>query len=187
MKRIFVAIDISPQAKVSVLNYIEDLKKEFSDIKVGWLAAEKLHLTLKFFGDIDNAQIAELKNIIKRIAEKYKSFEMFVTKTGVFPDKRKAKILWLGIAEETNNLKLIKDEIEIECKIHLVEKETRKYKPHLTIGRIREPKKSKKLAEKHLQNDFEPVRFNVSGIIIYESELKPAGSVYSIVAKFSLL
>jgi len=53
MKRIFTAIDISGEARKMAADYIENLRGEFSQIRVGWERAEKLHLTLKFFGDID--------------------------------------------------------------------------------------------------------------------------------------
>ena len=59
------------------------------------------------------------------------------------------------------------------------------YTPHLTIGRIREPQKATELAKIHLENKFEPVGFEVSELVIYESELRPTGSIYRKIKTFS--
>lgn len=184
MKRIFAAIDISPKAKTEVLNYTANLKKQFSDIKVGWATAEKLHLTLKFLGDTEEVQIDRVKNITEDISRKYRCFNANIKETGVFPSpKQKPRILWLGIEDETKILESIKDKLDFELEKIGFEKEKRKFNPHLTIGRLREPHKSKDLVKKHLLNKFEPVRFEVSEIVIYESELKPKGSIYSVISK----
>ncbi len=57
MKRIFLAVDISEQARSQISDYIESLRREFPRLRVGWERAEKLHLTLKFPGDIDDVQL----------------------------------------------------------------------------------------------------------------------------------
>ena len=183
-KRIFTAIDISEQARLKVLGYIENLRKEFPGLRVGWEKPEKLHLTLKFFGDCDERQIRDLENAaansVKTFfeSEKTANFKIQISETGVFPSKRNARILWLGLQDETGNLAKINRILETECEKAGFEKENRNFKPHLTIARLREPHKSGNLAEKHLENIFEPVEFEVSEIVIYESKLQPTGSIY---------
>lgn len=191
-KRIFTAIDISEQARLKVSRYIETLRNKFSDLRVGWEKAAKLHLTLKFLGDIDEKQLKDLENAVLNSvnafskAEKAADFKIQISDTGVFPSKRNAKILWLGLHDKTESLTKINQLLETECEKIGFEKEKRSFKPHLTIARLREPHKSGNLVEKHLENMFEPVEFTVSEIVIYESKLLPTGSIYSIVSKHSL-
>ena len=64
--------------------------------------------------------------------------------------------------------------------------EKREFSPHLTIARLREPAKGQDLAERHLASDFEAVRFAVNQIVLYRSELRPSGSVYSVVSRHAL-
>jgi 2'-5' RNA ligase len=66
------------------------------------------------------------------------------------------------------------------------QKERRNFKAHLTIARLREPDKSKRLVEKHLQNEFSPVEFAVSELAIYESKLQPTGSIYRAIKNVEL-
>lgn len=183
-KRIFTAIDISEQARQKVSNYIEALRKEFSILRVGWEKAEKLHLTLKFLGDCDERQLRVLEKAAENTAKTFfesentAKFKIQISDTGVFPSKRNARILWLGLYDQAGNLAKINKILETESEKEGFEKEKRSFKPHLTIARIREPHKSGNLVEKHLENEFEPVEFEVSEIVIYESKLQPTGSIY---------
>lgn len=183
-KRIFIAIDISEQARHKVSGYIENLRKKFPDLRVGWEKAEKLHLTLKFLGDCDEKQLKSLENAAANSAksffesEKVENFKIQISDTGVFPSKRNARILWLGLQDESGNLAKINRILETECEKAGFKTENRGFKPHLTIARLRQPHKSGNLVEKHLENEFEPVEFGVSEIVIYESKLQPTGSIY---------
>lgn len=179
MKRIFIAVDISEEARRKVANYIESLRKEFPRLRVGWDKPGKLHLTLKFFGDADENQIEKLFSITEKIAGEISNFELKISNTGVFPNAKKARVLWIDVFNETGNLAKINRELETECeKIGFV-REKRNYKPHLTIARLRELQFSSDLVKKHLEYNFEPVLFEVSEIVIYESKLQPTGSIYT--------
>src|SRR5688500_13520610 len=104
-KRIFIAVDISPEAKRRVSRYIDDLRSGFRDLKVGWEKAEKLHLTLKFLGDVEPEKLSGLIEAAEKIAGKLSKFTVKIERTGVFPNERKARVLWLGLNDETDGLK----------------------------------------------------------------------------------
>jgi RNA 2',3'-cyclic 3'-phosphodiesterase len=183
-KRIFTAIDISEQARRQAADYIENLRREFSGLRVSWEKPEKIHLTLKFLGDCDERQIKNLETAVSNAAkifaetEEDKNIKIRILDTGVFPSARNARILWLGLQDEKQSLSKINQILETECEKIGFEKEKRNFKPHLTIARLREPQKSGNLAEKHFENEFEPVEFEISEIVIYESKLLPTGSIY---------
>jgi 2'-5' RNA ligase len=185
-KRIFIAVDISVEARRKASDYLETLRGEFQDLKVGWERAEKLHITLKFLGVTEAEKIAEVIKIGEKISAELEQFPIKIEQTGVFPNLKKVRILWLGLQDDTNSLKKIYDLLENECEKIGFRKEKRNFKPHLTIARIRQPEKSFELAKKHLENEFEPVGFEVSEIVIYESKLQPSGSVYFPVKRISI-
>lgn len=183
-KRIFVAIDISEDARRVTEKYISELKTEFSNVKVGWEKAEKLHLTLKFLGDLNEIQIGSLFEIVQNISKSNSNLKFRIAKTGAFPASRNARVLWLGVDGDVEKLQEINSILENECE-KFGFKKNKKFKPHLTIGRIRELCGSQTLVEKHLENKIEPIEFEVSSIVIYESELQPTGSIYRKVKEFS--
>jgi len=186
MKRIFVAVDISEEARREAAAHIETLRNEFRAIRVGWDKPEKLHLTLKFLGDTDEKQLVELEKIAAEISAGITNFKLRITDTGVFPNARSPRVLWIDVEDERSGLAKINNRLEADCEKIGFARERRAFVPHLTIGRVREPNKARELANKHLQNGFEPVGFMVSEIVIYESKLLPAGSVYSVVSKHTL-
>lgn len=177
-KRIFTAIDVSDEARRKFSFYIESLRRQFFDLRVGWEKPEKLHLTLKFFGDVDDNGLRNIKNAVEKTAQQISDFKLLIHSTGVFPNLRNPKILWLDFEDKSNLLKMTNEILEKECAKFGFAKEKRIFKAHLTIARLREPHKSKRLAETHLKNEFPPVEFEVKSIVIYESKLLPNGSVY---------
>jgi RNA 2',3'-cyclic 3'-phosphodiesterase len=186
MKRIFIAADISTEARRKVSDYIETLRKEFTDIRVGWDKPEKLHLTLKFLGDTDEKYLSKLIIIVENISSEISNFKLKIAETGVFPNAKNPRILWIDVKDEAGNLAKINSLLEAECERIGFAKEKRKFVPHLTIGRIREPQTAQNLARKHLENNFAPVEFDISEIVIYESKLLPTGAIYSVVSKHAL-
>lgn len=179
MKRIFTAIDISEEARAKAADYIKILREEFSQVRVGWERPEKLHLTMKFLGDVDDEQLANLTAAVQATAKQFTDFKLQITETGVFPSKRNARILWLGVRDEEGNLKKLNEILENECEKKGFTREKRNFKAHLTIARLREPHKSIKLADFHARNEFLSNEFTVPEIIIFQSQLSASGSQYT--------
>lgn len=185
MKRIFVAIDTSEGVRQKIRLYQTNLKNEFPGAGARWEKPEKLHLTLKFIGDADTAKVKSILEIAEKAARETVRFDLEICGTGVFPGIRKPKILWLGVRENGGRLLNLHEKIENGLEKIGFQKEKRIFRPHITIARLRE--KSPELAEKHCRNEFEPAGFGVSQITVYESILKPAGSIFLCVEKFDLV
>lgn len=183
MKRIFTAIDVSDEARTQCADHIEKLRNEFPNLRVGWEKPEKLHLTLKFLGDVDETQLRNLTESVTATARQFAEFKLKISQTGVFPAKRNAQILWLGVSNEQGILPEVNRILEDECERRGLTKEKRGFKAHLTIARLREPHQSLKLMEKHLSENFRSDEFTISGVTIYESVLQKFGSIYSVVSK----
>lgn len=181
VQRIFVAIDISEKARNAAARHIDGLRQEFRDIRVGWERTEKLHLTLKFIGDTDEREA--LADAMKSVARMFDPFVLTIAETGVFPSARRPRILWLGATDETGTVNKIRQLIETECEKRGFKRDERPFDPHLTIARLREPQRSRKLVERHLAASFDPVKFVVPELVIYESKLLPAGSEYLVVSR----
>ena len=182
-KRIFVAIDISELARREASQYIEHLQKEFQGARISWEKLEKLHLTMKFLGEINDEQLAKLSAAVKQTANKISPFKLQILHPGVFPSPKNARILWLGLKDEEGNLQRLNEILEDECEKQGFQKEQRSFKAHLTIGRCKE-RLTDLLIQKHLYSDLPPSEpFEVSEIVIYQSELQPKGSIYSVISR----
>ncbi len=185
MKRIFIAIDISEEARQKAAEYAAKLRHSFSGVRIGWEQPEKLHQTLKFLGNVSERQVGAVQKALARVAVSFPGFKANLTDTGVFPAKGRPRILWIGV-EADSNLAAIADQAEAECRLLGFRSDKRPFRPHLTIARLREPSRSADVVAQHLANRFEPVTFEVREIVIYESELRPAGSIYTKLASIPL-
>jgi 2'-5' RNA ligase len=184
-KRLFIAVDISDEARQRAADHMDDLRDIATDVRVGWERPEKLHITLKFLGNVDQGRVSVVSEIVASGAARNGPFAAELVGPGVFPNARQPRVLWLGVSDNGLMRRIAAELGERLQKIGF-ETETRRFSPHLTIARIREPQKGKRLAEEHLQSRFEPVEFPVREIVLYESILKPTGSVYSVVSRHAL-
>jgi 2'-5' RNA ligase len=175
-KRIFAAIDISDEARHAVATYIDALRHDFRDVPVRWEKPEKLHITLKFAGSIDEAALNSLTSDVEAAAAETNPFAITLAETGAFVRRSsRANVLWIGLQQ-----RYVMDELAAKIDPKTVQ---RRFKAHITIARLKDAKKAQLLIERHLSSAFEAVTFSVEGVTIYESTLLPTGSVYNVISR----
>lgn len=185
-RRIFLALDISDAARAACTAHVDSLRRNFPDARIGWERPEKLHMTLKFLGSISADMLGKLEERVSDIAADQRPFELRLSRPGVFPSSSRPRILWIGTEDPLGAVAPLYGEIEKECQQLGFEPEAKQFRPHITIGRIREPNRVKDLAQAHLKTEIEPVGFEVADVVIYESKLQPTGSIYSVVSRARL-
>lgn len=153
------------------------LKRRLSGVR--WVGRENLHFTVKFLGAVGEEKIAPISDALERAVGSVPRFSITGRGIGVFPDIRRARVLWAGF--ESDHLEALAREIEALLEPIGFPREKRSFKPHLTIGRWRDPvnqeEKLKREIEQWKDYDFGVSR--VEEVILFRSLLKPQGAVYS--------
>jgi 2'-5' RNA ligase len=183
--RLFLAINLPSEIRREIADVTGALREVAPD--VAWTREPQLHLTLKFFGEQDVAKADEIRDAIRGVADRHKTMAMRVGGIGAFPNFRRARVVWMGVAQEPR-LELIHHDIEIACERLGFEIEARPFRPHLTLGRIKHPLPEERARElsragKRVLYDTE---FGVSSIDLMESRLGAGGSAYSTFAAATL-
>lgn len=178
--RIFVALNVPDEAKNKLFNIVYQLHP---DKNLNWEKKEKIHLTLKFVGDIDDELLPEIKNDLKFLQE-YETQKLQITGFGFFFRFKEPKILWAGL-KFSNELKLIAKRLDDYFTKFGIEKENREFKPHLTLMRIKN-NPGDSFINKFKNSKFEPIDFQCDSISLIKSELNPSGSVYTEIKKYKL-
>lgn len=178
--RIFVALNIPDDAKEKLFSIIYQLHPDKS---LKWETKEKIHLTLKFVGDIEDELIPKIKNDLMFLTE-YKTQLLHINGFGFFFSYKVPRILWAGL-KYSEELKSIAERLEDYFIRYGVEKESRPFKPHLTLMRIKN-NPGESFINKFKNSKFEPISFQSNSISLIKSELKPAGSVYTEINKYKL-
>jgi 2'-5' RNA ligase len=186
MKRIFIAVDIPDEARRIIAAYIEDLRRRFPNARVGWERPEKFHLTLKFIGQIDDKTLEELCRAVGEAVIRTNRFEAILGGTGLFPSTKNPRVLWIGLSGDDGEIASLAKVIDGVCEQFGIETEKRKFHPHLTIGRIKDPSGARELGEFHLNQNPIAEQLKVTDVVVYESKLSPAGSSYFRLAVYPL-
>ena len=189
--RIFCAVELPEDVRESAAAHIARLREAAAalPLKVSWERAEKLHLTLKFLGEIEPARVEALTRAANRAAGSVERFEARLQGTGAFPPRGNPRVLWLGLKDETNAIAQLQERLEAECARENFPREARPFHPHITIARIRVPAAApaRQLAKLHVEMGFEPpASFNVNDLIVMQSELSAGGSRYTPLSKHEL-
>ncbi len=100
-------------------------------------APEKIHLTLKFLGEVPEEALVRAKESLGPACEGHEPFEVATSDFGVFPSERKARILWAGLGEGSERLRDLARDVESTLAAVGFEREARSYVPHMTLGRAR--------------------------------------------------
>lgn len=177
--RLFFAVELPEEVRGAAAEHVARLRREFPDVRASWPRAESLHVTLKFLGEVDAARVETLARAAEVAASGLAPFALTAEGAGVFPPRGPARVLWLGLRDETGRLARLQSRLEDECASAGFAREPKAFKPHLTIARLRSPQGSAALAEAHRRAAFGPHRFEVSGFVLMRSELGPGGSRYT--------
>lgn len=181
--RCFLAIDIN----VELLEKIKNIEDEFKNIdaNIKYVNMENMHLTLKFFGNIDLNMVDKISSSVKEVINEYKPFKINIKGSGAFPNTKRIKVIWLGLEE---NQTLIRLQEDLDNKFNkLGFNLERNYKSHLTIGRMKNGKNKNLIQEKIKEYEgYNIGSMIVKKITLKKSTLTPKGPIYENIEIFKL-
>jgi 2'-5' RNA ligase len=174
--RTFIALDMPPEIKAALEAYVQPLKSLRG--RVSWAKRENLHLTLKFLGDTPANRVDEIAAALQEIAATSTSFAADIAGSGAFPNDQAPRVLWVGINDESGTLLKLAKAIDERVHGFGFAKEKRAFAPHLTIGRVKDPRLPE-IVRALKEKPFSTMPAQLNKIIFMQSELNPAGSIYT--------
>jgi 2'-5' RNA ligase len=137
--RLFVAV-VPPAAVLAALAAaVEPLRTAAPDLR--WASASSWHLTLAFLGEVDERILPELSRRLERAARRHPPQVLSIAGGGAFPAASRARVLWAGIRADTRALRSLAGSVAAGARRAGAPPpdESRKYSPHLTLARCRQP------------------------------------------------
>jgi 2'-5' RNA ligase len=177
MLRLFVGIGFPPELKLQLSLLCSGIPG------AKWVDPGNFHLTLRFIGEISEGIAADVDDTLSRL--RARRFSLQIGGTGVFGGGDKPRSLWAGV-ERTPELVGLRDKIEQALiRIGLVP-EPRKFAPHVTLARLRDPPldKLREFLALHAQFRAEPLP--VKGFSLIASFQTKSGAVYEDQADYPL-
>jgi len=179
LMRIFVAVFPPADVQRSAAGLIERLRAEGDG--VAWVKADNLHFTVRFLGDLGESGASRAAAAVRQAAGGMPAFRAALGGPGAFPSPRKARVLWLGLSAGAEQLVALAGAVERGLEEAGFGRADRPFKPHLTIGRVRDRERdwSDPLASAARPVDGES-GFDVDRVVVVQSTLSPKGSVYRV-------
>ena len=180
--RAFIAIDL-PEAIHAALNAAQERFRGASP-DARWTRPEGIHLTLKFLGQITDAQLKQVVEALEPIAS-FQPFPVEVNGFGFFPRTERPRVFWAGVVAPPALRELaarVEDAME---KVGLA-REDRSFAPHLTLARFPVPRRQPALEAAIARQDATSLgRFDAAQFFLFESILSPHGAQYRKVRRFA--
>jgi 2'-5' RNA ligase len=183
MTRAFIAICLDEPTRGAVTAEIERLRP--LSRAVAWVPPPNLHLTLKFLGNQSDGRLAEALHGIEEVAAGRPPFQLALHGVGAFPGMEHPRILWVGVAEGAIEVRALQAEVEAALGRRLFAAETRPWHPHLTIGRVFDPRRWRRDTSPALKESIASAAtlrfgtFDVSRVALMRSDLSPSGARYT--------
>lgn len=180
--RTFIAVDLPPSVLEALGQVSSQLQEKLPDTPVRWVNYQKMHLTLKFLGDISKENIGMVEKILQSEAAKRQAMEIGIGGIGAFPKMRHPRVIWIGIEAPTDLFDLRRG---IEDGVARLGYNYDKYDftPHLTLGRI--SRKASARDVRKIGNVLHEYQVGFIGVArieavhLYRSDLSPEGAKYT--------
>ena len=183
MTRAFIALSLDEPTRGAVAAEIERLRP--LSRAVAWVPPQNLHLTLKFLGEQNDGRLADALLGIEEVAAARAPFALTLHGLGAFPGMEQPRILWVGVAEGALAIRALQSEVESALDRRQFTPESRPWHPHLTIGRVFDPRRWRRDANPALRESIARAAtmrfgtFEVSRVALMRSDLHPSGARYS--------
>lgn len=185
--RAFIAFHLSP----AVCDYLGQLMQMLAAATppgaVRWVKADGLHVTLCFLGDSPPARLEALMTELELCAHQRPPFQLSLMQAGCFPDCRRPRVIWAGLADETQSAERLAVDINRRVAALGWQIDKRPFRPHVTLGRVNERFQRPGALTLLLDQPAPALLTPVVAFSLMRSQLRPPGPVYTELRRFELV
>lgn len=187
--RAFIAVEVPGTIREKLQALQRQLEEGMPKEAVRWTPVEQIHLTLQFLGTVPAGHLAAISDALAGVAADHSQFEVGAEGLGAFPSIRNPRVLWSAATGEVDSLKALQSDVAEVMRPWAAKEESRKYQPHLTLGRVRDipAREVRKVAAALAHTgagDFG--KWRVTEFVLMQSKLSPHGAQHSVLASFRL-
>ncbi len=186
--RLFVACEV-PEESRNAIGGVLQILREKSGPDVRWIRSEGVHVTLKFLGEVPLKKLPAVKLAVQEAVVGHAPFELEFSNIGTFGGREGLRIMWVGVAGDVLRLEALVRSMNAALAVVGFEPERRPFRPHLTLGRVKDEIATRRRAEIEVavgRMAVPPSGWRTSQVSIMSSRLGPAGATYDILASFPL-
>lgn len=178
-RRLFVALDPPDPVRRRIGSAVAALRRSAGHAaeEVRWTATETLHLTVQFLGAVPEERIAEIDGAVRAAATAARPLQLELRGAGGFPNARRPRVVWLGIAGDVAPLAALAADLGRRLTPLGFPAESRPFSPHLTVGRARDARGAAGLGGALAEAaQGEGIAWRAAELVLFESHLEPGGA-----------
>ncbi len=174
MLRVFFAIELDERARTAAARSVRALQEAPNGNAVRWVREESFHVTLRFIGDVERTRIEAVTRCVHRQTAQLRPFRLELGGVRLFPSRRRPGFMVLDVGPG-EALEELAGAVERGVEAAGIAPESRPFRPHLTLGRLRGKKfpavtgDVTALGEGCIVNDA----------VLFKSDLHPSGAQYT--------
>ena len=190
MIRTFSALFLPDDIRQEVAELVESFRREGGEVK--WVAPELLHLTVRFFGDLDEEAMERVQVVTGQVAEMVAPIRTRIAGAGTFPPRGRPRVYWLGLERGQEALVQLGETLNRAYQGAGLGEADRPLAPHLTIGRARPPRRGRRPSpaparlRAFARLTFATPEFIFQTVSVVRSDLAPHGPTYTPLAEYLL-
>jgi 2'-5' RNA ligase len=189
MLRLFVAVNLSPDALGACGLELRRVELALGPHAraVRFPRSEGLHFTIKFLGWTPEETLEPIRAGLAQAAAEVPPFEVVLAGLEAFPSIKRPRVLFLGVSAGGEPMRELAARVEERLAPLGFPADRRGFTPHLTLGRVKEPRLAARVGERFAAIPAQEVaRFRVDQLFLMQSELSPGGSRYGTRGAFAL-
>jgi len=183
--RTFLALELDESIRRAIVAAAQSLPADGA--KIRWVEQQNLHITLKFLGDVPDADVMAVCRAAESVSAGLDRPTFDVTGLTCIPPRGPVKMVWAGVRDPARAITAAFDELEAALEPLGFDPEPRAYRPHVTVGRVRYCPRPAALRE--ATAGLAGTEFGTrtaSEIVVYSSQLTREGPIYGAMARCSL-
>ena len=183
--RCFIAIEIPEPIRNQLARIQGTLRKQIQ--KASWVKPGNIHLTLKFLGEVDPADLEAIGEAITETTKRHRCFSLRIGGVGAFPSLARPRVIWAGLKVGAEPVSALAQDINVALSYCGFSTDTQKFNPHLTIARLKGRIDLRPYTNQYRQYDrIDRAEMTVNAISLIQSQLHPQGAIYSTLQSYSL-
>jgi 2'-5' RNA ligase len=185
MMRLFTAIELTDEARDAVAHAQQRIRTDFGDLvsSLRFVRPEHLHVTLIFIGETPDETAAAIVETMRQDLDQ-PSFQLHLGGIGIFPPRKRPRVLWLGALAGANECVALHAAVAARLAKAGVSIDPRPFRPHLTLARWREGRHA---GRPRLSEPSGVVaRVDVRSVTLFQSRPTPDGPAYTALARARL-
>jgi RNA 2',3'-cyclic 3'-phosphodiesterase len=173
--RLFIGVPLPEPAARETAGALARLRAQGWPVR--WVRDEGLHLTLKFYGEVTSDRIDAIAEALDFAAADTRPLALAPAGFAVFPSARRPRVIHLAV-EAGPDLELLQDRVERAGERLGFPPEGRPFRPHVTLGRVREGQRLPADWRRALDRIPPGEGFLADRVVLFESHSGHAGPVY---------